>query len=52
MQTLLIVDDEVLIAEGLHAMLSEAFAGRLQVLRRKSPGNRPSGADPYSADGY
>ena len=32
MQTLLIVDDEVLIAEGLHAMLSEAFAGRLQVL--------------------
>lgn len=32
MQTLLIVDDEVLIAEGLHAMLAEAFLGRLQVL--------------------
>ncbi len=32
MQTLLIVDDEVLIAEGLHKMLAEAFAGRLQVL--------------------
>ena len=32
MQTLLIVDDEVLIAQGLHAMLAQAFAGRLQVL--------------------
>ena len=32
MQTLLIVDDEVLIAQGLQAMLAEAFAGRLQVL--------------------
>ncbi len=32
MQTLLIVDDEVLIADGLHAMLAEAFQGRLRVL--------------------
>ncbi|MBR0409354.1 MAG: response regulator [Clostridia bacterium] len=33
MRTLLIVDDEVMIADGLHAMLTEAFAGRLRVLR-------------------
>lgn len=31
MKNLLIVDDEVLIAEGLHNMLAEAFVGRLQV---------------------
>ncbi|MBR5109780.1 MAG: response regulator [Clostridia bacterium] len=33
MRTLLIVDDEVMIADGLRAMLAEAFAGRLRVLR-------------------
>ncbi len=32
MKTLLIVDDELLIAEGLHDMLSEAFADSMQVL--------------------
>ena len=32
MKTLLIVDDELLIAEGLRDMLSEAFAGRLHVI--------------------
>ena len=32
MRTLLIVDDEVLMAEGLRVVLSEAFAGRLNVL--------------------
>lgn len=33
MRTLLIVDDEVMIADGLHAMLAEAFKERLRVLR-------------------
>ena len=36
MKTLLIVDDEVLLAEGLRAMLADAFRGRLQVLRSYS----------------
>ena len=31
MKNLLIVDDEVLLAEGLHDTLAEAFVGRLQV---------------------
>lgn len=32
MPVLLIVDDEMIIADGLHEMLEQAFAGRLQVL--------------------
>ena len=36
MQTLLIVDDELLIADGLCSMLSEAFSGRLNVICRYS----------------
>ena len=36
MLTLLIVDDEVLIADGLRDMLAEAFAGRLNVICRYS----------------
>ena len=40
MKNLLIVDDEVLIAEGLHNMLAEAFVGRLQVFCCYSAGNK------------
>lgn len=36
MRTLLIVDDEMLIADGLHDMLRKAFDGRLNVLCRYS----------------
>ena len=36
MLTLLIVDDEVLIADGLRGMLAEAFTGRLNVICRYS----------------
>ena len=34
MRTLLIVDDEFLIADGLRGILADAFAGRLNVICR------------------
>ena len=50
MRTLLIVDDELLIAEGLRSMLAEAFDGRLEVACRYSASEALQEAEKHPID--
>ena len=50
MRTLLIVDDEMLIADGLREMLAKAFEGRLNVLCRYSAAGALQAAEEVPVD--
>ena len=50
MRTLLIVDDEMLIADGLRDMLARAFSGRINVLCRYSAAGALQAAEDFPVD--